>query len=296
VTQLWQRLQQGGAQLWSILPSLLFATVILIAGYFLARLIERWTDALLLRLNFNKVAEAGGLSEAMGRTGTRLDPIHAIGKLLFWLVMLVVILLASSALGLESINTMFGTMLSYIPTLVAAIVIVILGMIVGEFVRAIVLASAGGVEGVPVLAKIAKAAVVIIAVFMAVQQLGIAEEIVTAAFTLILGAIARGSGPSGWVTVNWRARSPGAGMKRGNNAASDARRPRPNRRSYRSSVLSGCRGRWSRDPHLHESHAFGELLPEQQLVRSHRDQPGLAADHQDPPQRAVAIEHLNPPQ
>ena len=194
MTQLWQRLQQGGAQLWSILPSLLFATVILIAGYFLARLIERWTDALLLRLNFNKVAEAGGLSEAMGRTGTRLDPIHAIGKLLFWLVMLVVILLASSALGLESINTMFGTMLSYIPTLVAAIVIVILGMIVGEFVRAIVLASAGGVEGVPVLAKIAKAAVVIIAVFMAVQQLGIAEEIVTAAFTLILGAIALASG------------------------------------------------------------------------------------------------------
>jgi len=190
VSELWQRLQLGGSQLWSILPSLFGAVLILLAGYFFARLVERWTDSLLGRLNFNKVAEAGGLSEAMGRTGTRLDPIHAVGKLLFWLVMLVVILLASSALGLESINTMFGTMLSYIPTLIAAIVIVILGMIVGEFVRALVLASAGGVEGVPVLAKVAKAAVVTIAVFMAVQQLGIAEEIVTAAFTLILGAVA----------------------------------------------------------------------------------------------------------
>jgi mechanosensitive ion channel-like protein len=194
VNELWQRLQQGGSQLWAILPSLFFAAAILLAGYFVARLIERWTDSLLLRLNFNKMAEAGGLSEAMGRTGTRLDPIHAVGKLLFWLVMLVVILLASSALGLESINTMFGTMLSYIPTLIAAIVIVILGMIVGEFVRALVLASAGGVEGVPVLAKLAKAAVVTIAVFMAVQQLGIAEEIVTAAFTLILGAIGLATG------------------------------------------------------------------------------------------------------
>ena len=194
MSELWQRLQLGGAQLWAILPSLLGAALILLAGYFLARLVERWTDALLGRLNFNKMVEAGGLSEAMGRTGTRLDPIHAVGKLLFWMVMLVVILLASSALGLESINTMFGTMLSYIPTLVAAIVIVILGMIVGEFVRALVLASAGGVEGVPVLAKVAKAAVVTIAVFMAVQQLGIAEEIVTAAFTLILGAIALASG------------------------------------------------------------------------------------------------------
>jgi uncharacterized oligopeptide transporter (OPT) family protein len=194
VNELWQRLQLGGAELLGILPALLGAGLIIVAGYFLARLVERWTDSLLGRLNFNKMAEAGGLSEAMGRTGTRLDPIHAVGKLLFWLVMLVVILLASSALGLESINTMFGTMLSYIPTLIAAIVIVILGMIVGEFVRALVLASAGAVEGVPVLAKIAKASVVLIAVFMAVQQLGIAEEIVTAAFTLILGAIALATG------------------------------------------------------------------------------------------------------
>jgi len=194
VNELWRRLQLGGAELWAVLPAVLGALAILVAGYFLARLVERWTDSLLVRLNFNKVAEAGGLSEAVGRTGTRLDPIHAVGKLLFWLVMLVVILLASSALGLESINTMFGTMLSYLPTLIAAIVIVILGMIVGEFVRALVLASAGGVEGVPVLAKLAKASVVLIAVFMAVQQLGIAEEIVTAAFTLILGAIALAAG------------------------------------------------------------------------------------------------------
>jgi len=190
VNELWQRLLGGGEQLMIYLPPFAAAIAILIAGYLVARLLERWTDALLKRLNFNKVAEAGGISEAMGRTGTRLDPIHAVGKLLFWLVMLVVILLASTALGLESIREMFGTMLSFIPTLIAAIVIVILGMIVGEFVRALVLASAGGVEGVPTLARAAKGAVVMIAVFMAVQHLGVADELVTAAFTLILGAAA----------------------------------------------------------------------------------------------------------
>ena len=194
MNELWQRLSVGGDQILRVLPSFVFAAAILLAGYLLARLIERWTDSILKRLNFNKMAEAGGLSEAMERSGTRLDPIHAMGKLLFWLVMLVVILLASTALGLTSINEMFRTMLSYIPTLIAAIVIVILGMIVGEFVRALVLASAGRVEGVPTLAKIAKAAVVVIAVFMALTQLGVAEELITAAFTLILGAIALGAG------------------------------------------------------------------------------------------------------
>lgn len=190
----WERFQVAFQQLLSILPGFLFAAGILLVGYLIARLVERGTDAILARLNFNKMAEAGGLSEAMDRTGIRLDPIHVVGKLLFWLIMLVVILLASQALGLNSIQVMFGTMLSYIPTLFAAVIIVILGMIVGEFVRAIVLASAGGVEGVPTLAKVAKVAVVLIAAFMAAQQMGVAAEIITAAFTATVGAIALAAG------------------------------------------------------------------------------------------------------
>lgn len=185
----------GSEQLGVILLPLLFASIIFLAGYFMARQVEKWTEHVLGRLNFNRVG-GSGLSEAVGRTGSRLDPAHAIGKLIFWLVMLVVILLASTALGLESINDMFGLMLSYIPTVIAAVVIVILGMIIGEFVRGLILASAGGVAGVPTVAKVAKAAVVMISIFMALQQVGVAEEIVTAAFTLILGAVALAVGLS----------------------------------------------------------------------------------------------------
>ncbi len=194
MNELVARLQDGAGQLGVLLPALLGSAAILLTGYFLARQIERWANQVLRRLNFNRVAEAGGLSDAVGRTGSHLDPAHAIGTLLFWLVMLMVILLSSTALGLESINEMFGIILTYIPTLIAAVVIVILGMIVGEFLRGLILASAGSVEGVPLLAKVAKIAVVTIAIFMALQQLGVAEEIVTSAFTLILGAVALAAG------------------------------------------------------------------------------------------------------
>jgi len=190
MNELWRRILVGAESLGIVLPALIGAVIILLTGYLLARQVERWTDHLLRRMEFNKMAQAGGLTEAMERAGTRLDPVHAIGKLLFWLVMLVVILLSATALGLESINQMFGMMLSYIPTLIAAIIIVILGMIVGEFVRALVLASAGAVVGVPTLAKVAKTAVILIAIFMALQQVGVAPEIVTSAFTLIVGAVA----------------------------------------------------------------------------------------------------------
>ena len=190
MNELWQRILVGVEQIGNVLPALLGAAVILLTGYFLAKQIQRWADDTLKRLDFNKVATAGGLDQAVGRTGSRLDPVRALTKLLFWLVMLVVILLASTALGLESINEMFGLMLGFIPTLIAAIVIVILGIIVGEFVRGVIVASAGTVAGVPTVAKLAKGAVIVISIFMALQQVGVAEEIVTAAFTLILGAAA----------------------------------------------------------------------------------------------------------
>jgi vacuolar-type H+-ATPase subunit I/STV1 len=190
VSELWQRILFGAQQIGSVLPALVGAAVILLTGYFLARQVQRWADETLKRLNFNRVASAGGLDEVVGRTGSRLDPVRALAKMIFWLVKLVVILLASTALVLESINEMFGAMLAFIPTLIAGIVIVILGIIVGEFVRGLIVASAGSVSGVPTVAKLAKGAVIVIALFMALQQVGVAEEIVTAAFTLILGAAA----------------------------------------------------------------------------------------------------------
>jgi uncharacterized membrane protein YfbV (UPF0208 family) len=67
-------------------------------------------------------------------------------------------------------------------------------MIIGEFVRALIVASAGGVEGVITVAKLTKGAMVTIAVFMALQQVGVSEEIVTSAFTLVLGSVALAAG------------------------------------------------------------------------------------------------------
>lgn len=192
MSELWERLLIGWSELMDVLPGLIAAAIIMLAGYFVARQLQRWIDRTLGKLEFKRLADAGGLTEAAGRV--RMDPVRAVGTLVFWLSMLVAVLLASSALGLENVREMFGRMLSFIPTLISGTVIIILGMIVGEFVRALIVASAGAVEGVVTVAKLTKGAMVTIAVFMALQQVGVSEEIVTAAFTLILGAIALAAG------------------------------------------------------------------------------------------------------
>ena len=195
MSDLLDRLRAGLSSLGGVLPAAIIALIILLAGYLLARQVERFIDRILERLNFNRAADQSGLTAPLGRaTGRGIDPVHAVGRLVFWLVMLMVIFLSSAAFGLDRLSEMFMVMLNFIPTLVAGIVIIILGIILGEFLRGLILASAGTVDGVNTLAKLAKATVVLIAVFMAIQQIGVAEEIVTTAFTLILGSIALAAG------------------------------------------------------------------------------------------------------
>ncbi len=184
------RLKETLLQIARLLPPLLLALVILGAGYLVGHLVERLVDGYLDRVQFDRSAARWGVTEAVERTGTRLDPARVVGKLVFWGIMLVVILLAASALGVTNVNDIFANLVGYIPSVFAAIIVIVFGVVLGEFVRALILASAGGVEGVPTLARVAKAVIITISVFMALQQVGVAADIVTTAFTLILGAVA----------------------------------------------------------------------------------------------------------
>jgi hypothetical protein len=184
-----ERFRVALGQILAILPGLILAFVILLAGFLVARTLERLVDGILERAQFDREAARWGVAEAAERSGAG-RPAQIVGKLLFWFVMLAVILLASSALGVENIGDLFANLVGYIPSVFAAIIVIVLGIILGEFVRALILASGGGMEGMPLLARTAKAIVVLISVFMALQQVGVAADIVTTAFTLILGAAA----------------------------------------------------------------------------------------------------------
>ncbi len=184
------RLRDAFAQLAQYIPFLAGALVILFAGYLLAKLLERSTDRLLTRLGVNRFLERGGVLDAVERTGYRRKPSRLFANIVFWFVMFAVILLAANALGLQELANVFSDLVSYVPSVIAAIVIILVGIVLGEFVDGLIMASAGGIHGGPTLARVGRGGVVILAIFMALQQLGIAPDIVTTAFAIVFGAIA----------------------------------------------------------------------------------------------------------
>ncbi len=185
-----ERLEHSFALLGEFVPALFGALVILFAGYLVAKVIEKGTARVLRRLHFNQLLERGGVMQAVERSGSHLNPAKVIANVLFWCVMFAVLLVAANAIGLESLANVFSELVSYIPSVIAAIVIIILGIVLGGFVGGLIMASAGGLYGGPWLARTGRAGVIVLAVFMALQELGIATDIVTTAFAILFGAVA----------------------------------------------------------------------------------------------------------
>jgi hypothetical protein len=185
------RLQTSFAQVFGqTLPALIGALVILFAGYLLAKVLERLIERGLRRIRLNQLLERGGVTQAVERSGTHVNPTRVVANLVFWLVMFTVILLAANALGLDSLANVVSTLVSYIPSVIAAIVIILVGIVLGGFVGGLIGASAGAVHGGRALARIGRGGVILLAIFMALQELGIATDIVTTAFAILFGAIA----------------------------------------------------------------------------------------------------------
>ena len=153
-------------------------------------MLEKIVERFLRKIRFNHLMERGGVMQAMERSGSQLNPVKVLASLVFWLVMFAVILIAANALGLQSLANVFSELVSYIPSVIAAVVIVIVGILLGEFVGGLITASAGALHGGPTLARVGRGGVIVIAVFMALQQLGVAPNIVTTAFAILFGAVA----------------------------------------------------------------------------------------------------------
>lgn len=182
------RLAESLQRLWEFVPALFGAAVVLTAGYFVAKLAQKGVARLLRRVHLNAVLEKGGVQ--VGPASDRVNPTRVVSNLVFWFLFFTAMLVAADTLGIDYLGQVFSELVSYVPSVIAAVVIIILGIVLGDFVAALIAASTGSLHGGPVLARVGKGGVVLLAVFMSLQELGVATGIVTTAFAIIFGAVA----------------------------------------------------------------------------------------------------------
>ena len=156
--------------------------------------------------------------------GIRTDASGAIATVAKWFVRLIVLVVAFDALGLPAVSQVLQSLLLWLANLVVAIVALVIGGLAANALASLVRGAAAesGFTNADLLATIARVAVWAFAIVVAVNQLGIATELVNTLFMATVGAVALAAGlafglggrdTAGQIVASWYARSRRAAPK-----------------------------------------------------------------------------------
>ena len=184
------------ALFFAAIPRVIGFAIILIVGWFIASLLARGVAALLRAVHFNELAQRSGFAGFVQNMGVRRDPAGVMADIAKWFVRLITLVVAFDTLGLPAVSGVLQQLLLWLPNLIVALaVLVIGGLAAGALSRLVRGATAqAGFANPDTLATVAKFAVWAFAIVVAVNQLGIATNLINTLVIGVIGAIALASG------------------------------------------------------------------------------------------------------
>ena len=206
------------------IPRILGFAIILLVGWFLASLLAKGVAAVLRTIKFNDLAQRSGFSGFVHNMGVETDSSGVIANVAKWFVRLIALVVAFDALGLPAVSDVLRQLLLWLPNLVVALVVLVIGGLaakaLGNLVRGAT--AEAGFTNPDLLANVARSAVIAFAIVVAVNQIGIASTLVNMLFMGFVGALALAAGlafglggreVAGRMLESWYAQGQQAGPK-----------------------------------------------------------------------------------
>lgn len=206
------------AMLFAAIPKILGFVVIIVVGWIIASLVEKAVAGLLRAIRFNDLAERSGFAGFVRKMGADTDSSGMIGLVAKWFIRLIALVVAFDALGLPAVSDVLRQLLLWLPNVIVALMVLVIGGLaaraLGNLVRGA--AAEGGLGNPEFLSRVASTLVWAFAIVVAVNQIGIATELVNTLFMAFVGAIALALGlafglgareTAGEIVRNWYGRT-----------------------------------------------------------------------------------------
>ena len=178
-------------QLAGFLPRLLVAVLLLFAGWAAARVFRRASIKFLKLIRFDTAAERAGIEDFLVQGGVRYTAVTIVANVFYWLILLALMLAALRTVGIQAGEELLNQVILYIPNVVIAILVLLLGSLLGKAVRTISFAYLNniGVEGAALISAGAQWAILIFVISLALEQLRIGGQILVSAFQIAFGGV-----------------------------------------------------------------------------------------------------------
>jgi hypothetical protein len=182
------------AKIWSYIPAIAGAIVILVVGWLIAKLIEAVVARVLKAVKLDAASEKAGIANVLAQGDIKMSLSELVGAIVYWLVLLVVLATALDALNLKIASELLSRLVGYVPNILAAVFILILGTFVSNFVAAVVRTAGNnaGLKNTKVLSQLSQTVLMIFAVIIAIEQLQIATTLIVLGVNIVLVSIGLG--------------------------------------------------------------------------------------------------------
>lgn len=181
-------------KVWSYVPSLAGAIVILVVGWLIAKLVEAVIVRVLKALRIDQASDKAGIKGVLAQGDIKISVSELFGAIIYWLIILVVLATALNALNLTIAANLLSRLAEYVPNILAALFVLVAGSFLASFVSAIVrtATSNAGIGTARMLGKLVQTVIVVFAVLVAIEQLNIATAIIGLGINIILMSIGIG--------------------------------------------------------------------------------------------------------
>lgn len=182
--------------LWSnvagFLPRLIAAIVVFLVGWLIAILLGKVAYHIIRLLHIDDALTKIGFRRAWERSGFKLNSSYFFYELVKWFFIIVFLMAATNILGLDQVTDFLRVVVLYVPNVIVAAIILLIGILVAKFLEGLVRASvkAANLVSANFLGSLTKWAVFIFTLLIALDQLNVAAEIVR---IIVIGVVAAGA-------------------------------------------------------------------------------------------------------
>lgn len=178
------------------LPTLILAIVLLFIGFLLAWLFDAIARKILRVLHIETIFEKVGLKGLFEKAGLKFSFTRIFGTVVYWFVLIVFLAAIAEILKLTQIQDFMSKLVAYLPNVVAAVVILVIGLLVANLLSSVVrdTTKAANLKRAEFLASLTKWSIFIFALIAALVQLKIAPELLKIFFTGLIAMLAIAGG------------------------------------------------------------------------------------------------------
>lgn len=173
----------------AFIPTLIIALFILVIGGLIVHLVDKMLGRLFKMVDLDKVADKIGVSDILKTGGVKYKFSELLSVLIYWILTITVLFMTVKALGFTMVSALVDQVLAYIPAVISAAIVFIIGILVAKVISGLIYFVAKNIDA-PLaegLGTLSKWAIIIYVVLIYLREVGFFSLFVGIHYTILLG-------------------------------------------------------------------------------------------------------------